>query len=236
LELLGEALPLLDRVSGDRIRNELMQIFREPRLPQIMQRLGDLGLLVAIHPALAWDAWIERRFQMVQAFDVPVEWRLSAAPSIGLMNYASWLFRLSREEARSVCERLRFSVSIQTALLGANRLANALPMVVREGRPSDIVLLLDELPEQALAAAWVAFGDDDQTQEALERYLSEWRFVEPEADGNQLRSLGLAPGPAYRHILWDLRAAWLDGEVGSEDEERELMTHLIREHSNEDLG
>jgi tRNA nucleotidyltransferase (CCA-adding enzyme) len=236
LELLEQALPLLDRVSGDRIRNELMQIFKEPRLPQIMQRLGDLGLLAAIHSKLAWDAWVERRFQWVQAFETPVEWRLSAEPSIDLMNYTSWLFRLSREEARSVCERLRFSVSIQTALLGANRLANALPMVVREGRPSDIVLLLDDLPEQALAAAWVAFGDDEQTQEALDRYLSEWRFIEPKADGNQLRSLGLTPGPAYRLILWELRAAWLDGDVKSEGEERELMTRLIREHSNDDRG
>ena len=199
-----------------------------------MQRLDDLGLLAAIHPKLAWDAWTERRFQMVQMFEAPAEWGLSTAPSMDLMNYTSWLFRLSREEARSVCERLRFSVSIQTALLGANRLANALPMVVREGRPSDIVLLLDELPEPALAAAWVAFGDDAQTQEALDRYLKAWRLVEPKVDGNQLRNLGLAPGPAYRQILWELRAAWLDGEVGNEGGERELLTRLVREHSNDD--
>jgi tRNA nucleotidyltransferase (CCA-adding enzyme) len=236
LELLEQALPLLDRVSGDRIRNELAQIFKEEHFPQIMQRLSDLGLLTAIHSALVWDAWVEARFQIARQFKTPEKWRLSIAPSIAFTTYASWLFRLSREEARSVCDRLRFSVSDRAVLLGANRLANALPMVVREGRPSDIVMLLDDVPEQALAAAWVAFSDDHQTQAAIDRYLHEWRFLEPKTDGNDLRDLGLEPGPAYGNILWELRAAWLDGEVRKENQERELLKHLLTAQSNNDPG
>jgi tRNA nucleotidyltransferase (CCA-adding enzyme) len=49
------------------------------------------------------------------------------------------------------------------------------------------------------------------------------------ADGDSLRALGLPPGPSYRRILWRLRAAWLDGEIATEEEERAFLGRLVEE-------
>ncbi len=226
-ELLLNAMPLLDRVSGDRIRHELEQIFEESNLPQIMARLEELKLLAAIHPALAWDDWLEGRFQEARAFNAPEYWRLEAGLEPLLLIYVSWLFRLSNGEARSVCERLKFPAAVQRVLMEANRLGTRLPSVAKQGVPSEIVAVLDELREQTLGAAWMAFGNDEASREAVDRYLREWRFVQSTTDGNTLRAMGLSPGPAYRRILCDLRAAWLDGQIGSDREERQLLERYI---------
>jgi len=232
-ELLLQVLPLLDRISGERIRHELELIFEEANLPQIIARLQELDLLKAIHPALTWDAWLDERFLAARTFDTPAEWKLEANPLPHLLVYSAWLFRLSAEAADSVCKRLKFPMVMQRVLMEANRLGRSLPSVAQGGVPSEIVALLDKMREQALAAAWVAFDGDESSRQAVDQYLQRWRFLQPKADGDALRSMGLPPGPAYRRILWDLRVAWLDGQISSEKEEKQLLARLVEEQNRQ---
>jgi tRNA nucleotidyltransferase (CCA-adding enzyme) len=61
LQLLKEAIQLIDRVSGDRIRHELDHIFDEEKTAKMLARLNELQLLSAIHQDLKWDDWIASR-------------------------------------------------------------------------------------------------------------------------------------------------------------------------------
>jgi tRNA nucleotidyltransferase (CCA-adding enzyme) len=106
LELLKQALPLLDRVSGERIRSELILMFREGHLLEIMARLEEIGLLEAIHPAFTWDVWLKARFEQARAFIPPQEWYLTITPKREFLLYSLLCFRLSTEEAKAVCNRL----------------------------------------------------------------------------------------------------------------------------------
>ncbi len=228
-ELLSQALPLLDRVSGDRIRHELESIFEEADLPKIMARLDELSLLSAIHPALTWDAWLEKRFLEACSFDPPAAWRLATEPSPRSLIYASWLFRLSHQDAQRVCKRMRFSATVRRILLNTNALGRDLPPAAKTGTPSAAVLILDEVREDALAAAWVALAGDETSRQALDQYLRKWRYVQPGTDGNALRAMGLSPGPSFKQILWRLRAAWLDGQISSKKDEQKLLSRLAEE-------
>ena len=69
---------------------------------------------------------------------------------------------------------------------------------------------------------------DEEIKNILTKYLSEWWHVKPKTTGHDLKKLGIPPGPKYTEILRRLRAAWLDGEVKNEDEEKNLLTHLIK--------
>jgi tRNA nucleotidyltransferase (CCA-adding enzyme) len=55
----------------------------------------------------------------------------------------------------------------------------------------------------------------------------DWRWVKPVTTGDDLRALGVPPGPTYARILQRLRKAWLDDEVKSYVEERALLQRLI---------
>ena len=234
LELLEQALPLLDRVSGERIRSEMALIYREARLPEIMSRLQQLGLLKAIHPSLQWDSWLATHFTKASELEPPQDWNLKVSPTAEWIFNGLLCFHVSQEEAQAVCERLHLPVTMRTSILQANSLGKELPSHAASITPSELVSRLDGCREEAIVITWMAFSDQPALQEMLDHYLSEWRYVVPTVDGDTLRALNLPPGPAYRHILWTLKSAWLDGVVSTPEEEEALLQELITEARNRD--
>ncbi|HMN28055.1 MAG TPA: CBS domain-containing protein, partial [Caldilineaceae bacterium] len=67
LELLQEALELIDRVTPARIRHELERILQEAQPEQVLRRLAELGVLAHIHRALMVDTWVEQQFARLRA-------------------------------------------------------------------------------------------------------------------------------------------------------------------------
>jgi hypothetical protein len=70
---------------------------------------------------------------------------------------------------------------------------------------------------------------DVWTVNTLEIYLSEWQKIVPYTNGHNLRDLGLPSGSAYKTILRTLRAAWLDDQIHSKEEEQALLKILLKE-------
>jgi len=93
-------------------------------------------------------------------------------------------------------------------------------------RPSEVVACLEGFSELALAVAYVLHEGAHAT---LNDYLARWRFVQAETTGDDLIALGLTPGPQFKFILWELRAARLDGQVRDREGERVLIDKLVNE-------
>ncbi|MBN1146002.1 MAG: CBS domain-containing protein [Anaerolineales bacterium] len=229
LQLLLEARSLIERLSGDRIRHELNHILATAGAPQTLARLHALGLLTPIHPALDWDEWLHERFQALAAAQPDLDWELpSAQPGALLYSdlaYALWLIRLSPETARQVTRRLKLSVKLSNIVLSACALWQSRAGLA-QGTPSQVAARLESAPAASRYALYLA-TDDPQLQAALWNYASQWRKVEPGVDGNDLKALGLPPGPVYRRILDRLRDAWLDDEIHSPAEERAFLDALL---------
>jgi len=229
LELLNEAIPLLDRVSGERIRSEFDTIFNEPRFARIMARLQVLGLLEAIHPSLVWDQWLDELVEAIKGFEPPESWRLEEPPEKEFLYYAMWLFRLTPQEAEGVGSRLRFPAAVLRDVLQTVELNRFLRSLAETHSPSTVVARLDDVQERALIASFLALNDLPVICQILEKYLGEWRFIQPEADGEVLRAMGLPQGPIYGEILWKLRAAWLNGEIRDVVQEKALLETIVKE-------
>ncbi|MEE8356880.1 MAG: hypothetical protein V3R33_06180, partial [Anaerolineales bacterium] len=61
----------------------------------------------------------------------------------------------------------------------------------------------------------------------LSRYLSSWQHVESNITGVDLMKMGLDPGPRYSEILTSIRNAWLDEEISTKKEEKDLLRSLL---------
>lgn len=227
-QLLDEAIPLLDRVSGDRIRGELEQIFDEAAWPQIMERLASLELLAAVHGDLTWDPWLLERWRRIREVDLPERWQPSGGLNRAWLHYALWSFRLKPERAQRVAERLRLSGSDRDSLVEASRLGKRVHEVTGRSAPSEIVRELEEISEKAIVAVWFAL-EEGEARSKLEQFLSEWRWIRPSVDGNTLRQLGLPPGPVYSSILRRLRDGRLNGEIAAEEDEERMLKKLVDE-------
>ena len=112
LELLREALSLIGRISGDRLRHELNHILDEEQRVPMLERLHNLGLLSAIHPCLPWDEWASARLGQLDGLVAlgldPTPGEIDP-PAARQLAYCVWLLRLPPEELRSVVSRLRIS-------------------------------------------------------------------------------------------------------------------------------
>ncbi|MCI0521034.1 MAG: CBS domain-containing protein [Chloroflexi bacterium] len=231
LDLLREAISLLDRVSGDRIRHELDHILDEEHCLAMLERLEALGLLRAIHPALAYDSWYSDHARRVLAGMPEAAWGLkSSGGAEGLRRelfYALWLMRLPGGAARSVINRLKLPSATAKTLLAARDLWEDLPGL-RNARPSGWVARVESLPRLALYAVYLAC-DEEGAQTALKDYVTRWSQVTALTSGHDLRLRGIPPGPAYKQILSGLREAWLDGGITSPEEEEATLRRMIQE-------
>lgn len=140
--------------------------------------------------------------------------------------------RLDANQVSAVCDRLHFSLAMRAVVVDTNRLTHAVPRWPTGIAPSDVAARLDEAREESLVAAWLALADVPPAREILTSYLVSWRHMAPVTDGRALREAGLPPGPAYGRILATLRAAWLDGQLETADQERELLRALLAQASN----
>ena len=88
------------------------------------------------------------------------------------------------------------------------------------------VELLEGYSIKALEVFSIALQDEGQ-KNILNQYLAEWWGTKPETTGHDLKKRGIPPGPKYSEILRRLRAAWLDGEVHTAEEEKRLLDSIL---------
>ncbi|MEW6406290.1 MAG: CBS domain-containing protein, partial [Chloroflexota bacterium] len=230
LELLLEAKPLLDRVSGDRIRHELDNILDEDNAGQMLERLNELGLLKAIHKDIIWNDRIAAQIAALEPHTPEEYWGLG--PELGearlkrALAYILWLIPIPIYRIQGVIKRLKLPRSLAETIRAACLIWHELPDLVDQ-KPSAITARLAKIPALAIYGIHHA-TDNPKARQILEDYTKKWRSISPHTTGHELRSLGLPPGPIYKQILDDLRNAWLDGEVTTAKEERRLLKKLIR--------
>jgi tRNA nucleotidyltransferase (CCA-adding enzyme) len=221
-ELIQTSLPMLRRITGERLRNELTLLMQEKRPEDALLELQVRGALAAIHPEFVVDPQVSAYLQRARRLNG----RWDDQPfDLTLLNWHLALAHIPITALPSVCERLLFSVSDTRSLLDAAALVQQRGVLsAKDVPPSQICARLDGVSEVALLAGWIMTDD-----ERLRRYHRDWQHVRPQTNGHSLRALGLEPGPQYKRILDRLRAAWLDGEISEAAQEEALLQALIKE-------
>ncbi|MDT8304571.1 MAG: CBS domain-containing protein [Anaerolineae bacterium] len=228
-ELIAGALPMLGRVTGDRIRHEIELALRESAPGPVLQRLAELDVLSEIHPELSWDGESAGPFAALRRLMADPLWHAALqGESPASVYFALWLAPLPEAVREAVMKRLKVRRSTRDEVDGLVAIQERLSALPAEPAPSEVeqvVRPFNSQPRILLAARAALAGSP--AGDRLDRYQREWRHVETVLDGNNLRALGLKPGPLYAVLLDHLLAARLDGEVSSEAEERALLARLL---------
>ena len=213
--LLRRGLQHLGAVGGDRIRHELVRIFREEQVAEILAAAQELGILSAIHPALRVD-------QAVLAKLPPLPG--GPSPDADLRRLAMLVFSVPAQDMPAVIGRLNMDGRWATVARDVAAVRASFERLKPEGvRPSEVHRMLHSLHVAAVEACALATGDP-AVRERLDLYLRELRHVRPLLDGNDLIALGVPAGPEVGRLLEELLTARLDGLLSvREDEERLVL-------------
>jgi tRNA nucleotidyltransferase (CCA-adding enzyme) len=227
-ELIRISLPMLRRITGERLRNELTVLFGEPEPERTLAELQSIGVLEAIHPAFKLDTnAINRQFQTVRR--LRPSWHIVPPPDAAHLCWHMLAASITSERLPDWCERLMFGRRDTESFMDVSTLIyNADLLHEIKSRPSQITQLLEGKSELALFAAWFIL-DDPLARERIQQYMLEWQHVQPETDGHTLQARGIAPGPCYAVVLKHLRDAWLDSNIHNSEEEQQFLGQLIDE-------
>jgi len=222
LQLLKRDIPMLDTISGDRIRYELECILQEERPEKVFHRAEELTVLQKLDPALKGNGWLAEKFKLARQLTSP------NLPPFGL--YLVLLaYRLTEEESEHLISHLRLSKSVTQTLRDTMAIKTQLQALANPAlNPSGIYRLLHGYSPSAIMANSLA-GDSNVVCQHLEIFLSKLRYVKPALTGNDLIRMGIAPGPRIKEILRLLHEARLDGKVTSKKDEEGLVKGWLAE-------
>jgi tRNA nucleotidyltransferase (CCA-adding enzyme) len=239
-ELIDDALGLLQRVTGERLRHELELILEERAPAMAIRRLAELGVLRRLEAGLDFDEWLGQKMQQA------VRWSVlhpagcageeqtegsSAIPRVSVdqkyLLLALLTYRLTKSQLDRFLGRLRFSLDVGKYLREVHGLhALAWRLDRANLKASRIYQLLHGYSPRAILAFSVAL-DSSTARDNVMLYLDRLRWVRPTIRGEFLKSQGVEPGPVYRQILDRLLYARLDGKIRTASEEEVMARALL---------
>jgi tRNA nucleotidyltransferase (CCA-adding enzyme) len=229
-ELMQSALPMLRRITGERIRNELELLLKEPAPTRGLLKLESLDVLKNIHPAFHVKPVLRDAFETLQ--DGHHDW----SDNDVLLRWHLLVGQIQAEDVTDVARRLLFSQAQAEDFQNTAQLSQTPQRLIDPlAKPSEIDAILSSISHESLLAVWILLHHATARQH-LEQYYETWRHIKPTLNGHDLRERGLQPGPEYAIILKRLRDEWLDGDIRNADEEQLALKRLIIEVYHDSTG
>jgi len=220
LELLKQDIPMLDTISGDRIRHELELILKEEYPEKVLCRAEELEVLPKLHPSLKGNGWLAEKFEQARQLSSP------DLPPVGLY-LALLVYHLTNEANEHLISRLRLPKSLTQTLRDTNSLKTKLESLANpELSPSRIYRLLHGYSLPAIMASSLA-GDPPVARQHIQLFLNKLRYVKPALTGDDLKRIGVAPGPNIKEILQLLLEARLDKKITTKQGEEGLVNSWL---------
>ena len=194
----------LGLVSNERILTELCLSLEEPRPDETLRLADAWGLTPQVIPGLAWSEALAARCARLALAP-------AGAPAGGPLVWAGLLlYDLDAEELTAIAGRYPLPAEAADLLGHLPGLRAAAPLLTPDLPNSGVDRLLRPF---SVTAVTVLHYAEPAAAATTARYLRELRTMRAPLNGNDLRRLGIAPGPLLGRTLEALRAATLDGDV-----------------------
>lgn len=232
------ATDMIAKLSGPRLANEMFLLMQERDPTRAIGSLTRLNLLRFLHPRLRHGKQAHR---LVTTLPRALAWWKQQCPGDPVDRALLGLMALLSDAGSSILERV--AQRLQLSSLQATSVEWASDKTTRaakillgrsEIRPSQIYHLLVNMPHEALVllvGRGLASGDVAgirRLTRRLARFLKHDRWVMTTVKGEDLKQLGLKPGPHFKTILDRLLDKRLDGVVTTKSEECALALRLVQ--------
>jgi tRNA nucleotidyltransferase (CCA-adding enzyme) len=225
---------MLERVQKHRLRDEILLILKEMDPLKALERLHQLTGFSFISPGLcrqqSWRREFRAAAKAMAAFKVSHPKRHVEPEAFTL---ALFLARLPYKEAKAVMLDFAFHRAVSARVLS---LVQHRPGIQRElsrvdVRPSAAHRLLAPLSAEVVLLVSVLSGSRE-VQRQVAHFLDGTSGLCAHLKGEDLKALGLKPGPRYKEILRGLLSARIDGELSGRDEEIAWVRAVLHDNSS----
>lgn len=227
-------LELFSKLSGTRVMHELQLIMNEEDPLACLQRMQELGILEAIHPMLELN---RDRIQVLTELVKVHNWYkllyLEPKPVPWLLYILGLTMGIKRNQITKVTKRLNFTAREEREFMQLrDMIGDALMKLMgwREGksRLSTLYSILHPMPVEGVLFL-MARSRKEHIRRNISQYLARLRYIKIEVSGNDLKDMGIEPGPIYTQILDRLIRAKVDGRADTREEQLKMAERLNRD-------
>jgi tRNA nucleotidyltransferase (CCA-adding enzyme) len=220
-------MELFSKLSGSRLFDELVLTFREAEPFRVIKRYADFGLLEVIHKNLVLTEELEALLSAVH--DTHLWFGLSYQEDVPnfTATYLMALFsQLKDEQKEEAIERLDVPQKLSKAVLRGIQAAHGLLRRMPLHDPAAIYDALSPIDLETLFFT-MSLTKDEAVKKEISKYLLELRHVKPILKGDDLKAMGLVPGPVYSNILHEVLVGKLRGELKTREDEENFVKEKL---------
>jgi len=217
---LAVKMSIFEKLKGPRLYEELILLLKETMPHHSIKRLGDYGLLKVIHPSLEEKTLygqLAKAYETMQGIELLF---LKEDYRKELVYLMVILWNLKPHERQELLQRICAPEHIKKELIeNINSAEKALKSFSSES-PVEVHNLLKPLNIETIILMML-YAQDWQ-KKAIALYLTKLKEIKPLLGGEDLKKLGIPPGPVYKKIFDAILKEKLHGRLLSKEEEIEF--------------
>lgn len=222
---------MLGKLSYKRILQELVLILSEKDPLPALERMTETGVWKYILPEVKLEELTRVPFNRIP---IVVGWwedRYYGRKIQAWLVYLLAIFsKLSQKQSAEVLERYPLDRYAQRCIEDSVQVPQLACRISsdRNLRPSQLYRMLNHLGTENMIYLLLHIKEEDAWERVV-KYCDLKEKIKVEINGNDLKKLGLKPGPHFKHILEELYYLRLDGITRSREAEIQMVRRWITE-------
>jgi tRNA nucleotidyltransferase (CCA-adding enzyme) len=220
LKTLRSDLEMLDTISADRLRHELILWLEEAQPEKILKRAGQLGILSGLNPSLSWEPLWNKIF--------PSARKLFKGARLKQLYFALLIYNLDKKQCAILLKRLGIEGGELSEIAADTlKLKDNLNALEKSGlKPSEIYAKLSRYSKVAVQANALS-SSSLQVRKNLKLFTGRLATIKTHLNGKDLLQMGIPEGHKVGQILLRLLTARIDGDARTKEDEINLVHHII---------
>jgi len=234
MELIKKAvnLKMFGKVGKQRIRNEIILILKEKDPLRALLRMDELHELRFIHPKIKLNRKILRVIRSVEEAGVYFETISGKKGSVEIwLIYLMALFKeIAFKDVQRLCGDFCFRKSDRIRILSYKKKgARVLSFLERSGAlaPSKVHRALEPLPLEVILLLYAEAGGR-RARARIDNFLTGTSDIRLRIKGDDLKRLGMKPGPRFKDIFEKTLHAKIDGKLKTKKDEVQFVLRRFK--------
>lgn len=220
------------RLSGRRVFSELRHILQEEDPVPALIRLQDFRLLSVIHNSVHLN---KSTMGQLNAVKEVLAWHDLLFLEEPIESWAVYFMGLIRPcdkaVSEEICRRLEMPQRFEKLFCADRFESESCLNWLEQHQDIDNSTLYQRLShfKPELILYMMAGAAAKTTQKTISRYYTHLRNIDVSINGEDIKKMGIPPGPIYRRVLSAVLAAKLNGRVATREQELEFARNFIQQ-------
>lgn len=225
-------LKMFEKVEKQRIRDEIIQILKERNPIKALLRMDELHEFRFIHPKIKLT---KRVLKILKSVKSSADYfntisRKKRSIDVWLIYFMALLKELTLKEVQYMCADYVFRKGDRLRILSYREKGDKVRNFLNKPgilAPSRVYKILEPLSFEVILIVY-AEAKNKRARTRIHNFLTKYNSVRLKIKGDDLKQLGIKPGPQFKDILTKTLYAKIDGKIKTKKDEQMFALRKFR--------